>query len=176
MAFDPTTPTFLILTHELHELPAEVYERGAKLLTQEHQREMPLAKTTDYLTMLANRPRMAAGGAIDLLYHSGGRITEAASASFYIVSEGRIVAPQSGVLLGTVGTLLLELVRGDHPVVYREFTLDDACSSQEAFLTSTTRGVVPIVALDDRAVGSGEVGPVVSDLVARYAAALDFQR
>ena len=103
MAFDPATPTFLILTHELHEPPAEVYERGAKLLTEEHERELPLAKTTDYLTMLANRPRVAAEGALDLLYHTGGRITEAASASFYIVSDGRIVAPPSGVLLARSG-------------------------------------------------------------------------
>jgi len=176
MAFDPTTPTFLILTHELHEPPAEVYERGAKLLTEEHEREMPLAKTTDYLTMLANRPRVAAAGALDLLYHTGGRITESASASFYIVSVGRIVAPPSGVLLGTVGTLLLDMVGADYPVEYRWFTLDDAYSAQEAFLTSTTRGVVPIVALDDRAIGSGEVGPIVTDLVARYKAALDAQR
>jgi len=61
-------------------------------------------------------------------------------------------------------------------VEYRDFTLDEACSAQEAFLTSTTRGVVPIVALDDRAIGSGKVGPVVTDLIARYRAALDERR
>ncbi len=80
------------------------------------------------------------------------------------------------MLRGTVGGLILELVRGEYPVEYREFTLDDAYSAQEAFLTSTTRGVVPIVALDDRAVGSGEVGPIVTDLIGRYSAALDAQR
>ena len=163
MAFDPTTPTFLILTHELHEPPAEVYERGAKLLTEEHEREMPLAKTTDYLTMLANRPRVAAEGALDLLYHSGGRITEAASASFYIVTEGtnrRSAERRASRHCGDVRTRAgaRGLPRGD-----REITLEDAYSAQEAFLTSTTRGVVPIVALDNRAVGSGEVGPIVTD-------------
>jgi len=173
MAFDPSSPTFLILTHDLHEPPPAIYERGAKLLTQEHEREFPHAKTTDYLTMLAHRPRVVAEEALDLLYHRAGRISEAASASFYLVRGGTILAPANGVLHGTVGAFVLGLVGAEYPVDYRDLTLDDAYSADEAFLTSTTRGVVPIVALDDRAIGTGEVGPVVTDLVRRFGAALD---
>jgi len=176
MGFDPSAPTFLILTHELHEPPASVYESGAKLLTHEHEREIPLAKTTDYLTMLSNRPRVIAEGALDLLYHRGGRISEAASASFYLVRGTTILAPANDVLWGTIGSFVLELARNDYAIERSELTLGDAHEADEAFLTSTTRGVVPIVALDDTPIGSGKVGPVTADLIGRYRSAVSERR
>ena len=54
----------------------------------------------------------------------------------------------------------------------RELTLQTAFEADEAFLTSTTRGVVPIVELDDAPIGSGDVGPVTADLIERYRRAL----
>jgi len=175
MAFDPSTPTFLILTHELHEPPDRIYESGAKLLTVEHCREIPEAKTTNYLTMLRHRSVVAEQGALDLLYHEAGRISEAASASFYLVRGSTILAPDRGVLWGTTGSLVLDRVKGEYEVVFQEMTLDDAFAADEAFLTSTTRGVIPIVMLDDRPIGSGAVGPVTRQLISRYREALSGQ-
>ena len=172
MAFDTTTPTFLILTHELHEPPAEVYESGGALLTERHMRELPEAKTTNYITMLQARSRCAEAGALDLLYHDGQRVYEAASASVYFVRDGRILAPGDSVLWGTVGSLVLELAGSDYEVVVSDVTLADALSADEAFLTSTTRGVVPIVRLDETPVGDGKPGPVTRDLMARWRGAL----
>jgi branched-subunit amino acid aminotransferase/4-amino-4-deoxychorismate lyase len=176
MGFDPSTPTFFILTHELHEPPAALYESGGKLVTQEHERELPVAKTTNYLTMLLHRPRAIEGGALDLLYHEGGRITEAATASFYLVKDGAILAPRDRVLWGTVGSLVLEAASERRRVVYGDITLDDARGADEAFLTSTTRGVMPIVQLDDEPIGDGRVGPVTGELMAIYRSALDATR
>jgi branched-subunit amino acid aminotransferase/4-amino-4-deoxychorismate lyase len=173
MGFDPTTPTFFILTHELHEPPDALYEAGGALLTEKHQRELPEAKTTGYLTMLRHRERTAEAGAMDLLYHDGQRVFEAASASVYFVRGGRIYAPAGGVLWGTVGSLVLELVGDDYEVVVGDISLEDAFAADEVFLTSTTRGVVPIVRLDDSLVGDGAPGPVTRDLMAHWRQALD---
>jgi branched-subunit amino acid aminotransferase/4-amino-4-deoxychorismate lyase len=172
MAFDPEQPTFLILTHDFHEPPAELYATGGILLTEEHHREAPEAKTTNYLTMLRNKPRTAAVGALDVLYHVGGRVSEAASASFYIVRDGVIHAPADRVLWGTVGSLVLDRASDTRSVVREGFTLEDVASADEAFLTSTTRGVMPIVRVDDVAIGDGAVGPVTHELMAHYAAAV----
>lgn len=171
MRFDPAEPTFLILTHELHEPPSRIYEAGAKLVTQEHRRELPTAKTTNYLTMLKHRPRADAEGALDLLYHQDGLVTEAASASVYFVRDGRILAPGNGVLLGTVGALVLRLAAERYEVVPSDVSVDDALKADEVFLTSTTRGVVPIVAIDDRTIGEGIPGPVTRELMAMWRAA-----
>jgi branched-chain amino acid aminotransferase len=168
MDFDPTAPTFMILTHELHEPPASVYENGVKLLTRQHCREVPEAKTTNYLTMLVNRPMAVAEGAFDLLYLDGDTVTEAASASFYIVKDGIIHAPRAKVLWGTVGTYVLDLVRNTYDVVSRDILLAEALDADEAYLTSTTRGVVPVVRLDDSVIGEGCPGPVTRDLIRRF--------
>jgi branched-chain amino acid aminotransferase len=166
--FDPATPTFVILTHELHEPAPAVYETGVKLLTRQHCREVPEAKTTNYLTLLANRPVAVAENAFDLLYLDGEKITEAASASFYIVKRGAIHAPQAGVLWGTVGSYVLDLVRDDYEVVSRDILFTEALDADEAYLTSTTRGVVPVVRLDDRVIGNGTPGPVTRELIRRF--------
>ena len=170
LSFDPATPTFYILTQDIHEPPASLYETGGKLLTHLHRREVPQAKTTNYITMVQNRSRIAEQGAMDLLYHDGERVFEAASASVYFVHGTTILAPKECVLHGTIGSCVLELAEGHYEVQVRDIALDEALGATEAFLTSTTRGVVPIVALDDDPVGDGNVGPVVSDLMKRYRA------
>lgn len=168
MHFDRATPTFMIMTHELHEPPAHIYEEGARLLLVKHLRELPYAKTTNYLTMLKHRPMADKADAIDLLYHDGSRVLEAATASVYFVKNGGILAPDSDVLRGTIGELILARAADSYPVRVSAVSLQDAYSADEVFLTSTTRGVVPIVALDDTPVGTGLVGPVVRDLMGRF--------
>ena len=172
LSFDPSTPTFVILTLPLHLPPDSVYEEGTILLTQEHRREAPEAKSTNYVTMLRHRGRTLEAGALDLLYHDGGTVSEAASASFYIVRDGRIHAPADGVLWGTVGSWLLDAVADRHETVYGPFTLEQTLAAAEAFLTSTTRGVVPIVGLDDSRIADGTPGPVTRELMAVWDDAL----
>lgn len=176
MGFDPATPTFYILTHDLHEPPPELYERGGKLLTHRHRREVPEAKTTNYVTMLRHRPRTAEKGALDLLYHDGERIHEAASASVYFVRDGRIHAPAEDVLFGTVGSLVLGLAKQRYEIVTGDIALADGFASDEVFLTSTTRGVVPIVQLDDHVIGDGRPGPITRDLMGMWREAVDGAR
>ena len=173
MHFEDAVPTFFILTHEMKLPPASLYETGGKLLTHLHRREAPQAKTTNYLTMLRHRDDLADEGAMDLLYHDGEVIAEAASASFYVVRDGVIYAPEAEVLWGTVGSLVLERAAASgRKVVVAEVTLADAFSADEAFLTSTTRGVLPIVQLDDNVIGDGSVGPVTRELMAGWERAL----
>lgn len=168
MNFDPETPTFLIMTHELHEPPAALYEQGGRLVLKRHVREMPKAKTTNYITMLRHRDETASAGALDLLYHDGERVYEAASASVYFVTGKTILAPEKDVLWGTIGSLVLEIAESGYEVVNRDVALGEALAADEVFLTSTTRGVVPIVALGEHVIGDGDPGPVVRELMAAY--------
>jgi hypothetical protein len=91
---------------------------------------------------------------------------------FHVVRGRTIVAPSSDVLRGTVGALVLDRAQDRYEVVCAEVTLADACCADEAFITSTTRGVVPIVALDDTPIGSGQVGPITRDLMELFRQAL----
>jgi branched-subunit amino acid aminotransferase/4-amino-4-deoxychorismate lyase len=171
MAYDPATPTFFILTHDSFALPAETYTAGGRLILHEHRREFPKAKTTNYLTWLANHPRIEAAGAVDMLFHSDGFISEAATASVMIVKDGRIHAPDAGVLPGTMKAFVLGLAEDHFEIVRRDVSLQELLDADEVFLTSTVRGVVPIVGIDERVIGDGRVGPVSQRLIALYAEA-----
>jgi len=168
MAFDPATPTFFILTQDIHLPPDTLYSRGGKLMSHLHRREVPQAKTTNYLTMVQNRPLAEQAGAMDLLYHDGEHVYEAASASVYFVRGTTILAPRDSVLWGTIGSFVLDLARDRYDVLFTDITLADAFSADEVFLTSTTRAVVPITAIDDTVIGDGTPGPVTRDLMAAY--------
>jgi branched-subunit amino acid aminotransferase/4-amino-4-deoxychorismate lyase len=168
MHYDPSTPTFFMITHPMFAMPPEFYSEGATILTQEHRREIPEAKTTNYLTWLKNHPRIDEAGAVDVLYHFNGVISEAATASFYVVRDSRIFAPDKGVLWGTIGSLVLELAEGHFELVYTEITLDEVLTADEAFLTSSVRGIVPIVRIDTNVVGEGSPGPVTRTLMRMY--------
>lgn len=173
MHFDPATPTFFIITHPMFAMPDEYYTSGARLITREHCRELPEAKTTNYLTWLRTHAAIEEAGAVDVLYHSDGLVSEAATASFYVVHDGAIHAPDEGVLHGTIGSLVLDLAREDYRLVLGPVTFDDVISADEAFITSSVRGVVPIVRIDDHVIGDGTVGPVVADLMSRCRAAME---
>ena len=168
MHFDPATPTFYIVTHELFDVPAEYYEKGAKLLSMEYRREFPEAKTTNYLMWLRGHAELERQGALDLLYHCAGVVSEAATASFYAVKNGRILAPGKGVLHGTVGARVLELARAWCEVETRDVTMEEVLGADECFLTSSVRDVVPITRIDDRVIGDGAVGPLTRTLMALY--------
>jgi branched-subunit amino acid aminotransferase/4-amino-4-deoxychorismate lyase len=92
-------------------------------------------------------------------------ISEAATASFYIVRDSRVFAPEKGVLWGTIGSLVLDLATPHYETAFGPVSLDEALAADEAFLTSSVRGVVPIVRLDDRAIGDGAPGPVTRELM-----------
>jgi len=168
MQFDAETPTFFILTADIHLPPDSLYSEGGKLVSHLHRREAPLAKTTNYLTMIQQRPETDAAGAMDLLYHDGEHVFEAASASVYFVRGTTILAPRDSVLWGTIGSYVLELARERYDVLFTDVTLADAFSADEVFLTSTTRAVVPIIAIDDTVIGDGTPGPITRELMAAY--------
>jgi len=168
MQFDPQTPTFFILTQDIHLPPDSLYAEGGKLVSHLHRRETPLAKTTNYLTMIQHRPSTEAAGALDLLYHDGEHVFEAASASVYFVRGNTILAPRDSVLWGTIGSYVLELARTRYDVLFTDVTLADAFSADEVFLTSTTRAVVPITAIDDTVIGDGKPGAITRELMAAY--------
>jgi len=109
---------------------------------------------------------------MDLLYHDGERVYEAASASVYFVRDGPHLRPRGQRAVGNGRLARARAGGGDYEVVTGDIALGDALAADEAFLTSTTRGVVPIVRLDETLVGDGMPGPITRDLMARWRGAL----
>ncbi|MFL5559952.1 MAG: aminotransferase class IV [Gemmatimonadaceae bacterium] len=104
-----------------------------------------------------------------------GTITEGTSSNCFAVIAGQLrTHPLTHAILGGVTrdvTIAAARTMGVE-VVERAFTVAELETAEEAFLTSTTNDVMPIVRIDGRAVGSGEPGPVTRRLSAAVQAAL----
>jgi D-alanine transaminase/branched-chain amino acid aminotransferase len=141
---------------------------GATLITHPHAREPPEAKSTNYLTAMRLAAAQRAAGAIDVLYHAGTHVFEGARSAVAVVLDGTFVTRRAGVLASVSMTNALELARERMPVEERAITLEELAAADEVIDTGSTRGVVPITAIDGRPVGDGGVGPHARALFAAF--------
>jgi branched-chain amino acid aminotransferase len=92
-----------------------------------------------------------------------GELSECTTSNLFIVKDGVALTPplDAGLLPGITREFLFDVGK-DVGVDVREQVLRDAdlFGADEAFLTSTTREVVPIVTVNDRTIGSGKPGPI----------------
>jgi D-alanine transaminase len=97
-----------------------------------------------------------------------GRITEGSSSNAWIVTrDGKVVTRQAdqAILKGITRTVLLKAIAVQGlKLEERAFTLDEAQGAREAFITSASQIVLPVVKIDDRPVGNGAPGLVASAL------------
>jgi len=130
-------------------------------------------KTVGLLANCLAKQQAAAAGAYEAwLVDDAGRVTEGSSTNAWIVDgEGRAVTRPLGhdILPGITREAVLRLALGAGvPVVERAFTVAEAKGAREAFLTSTTSFVRPVVRIDDATVGNGEPGSVTRALLGLY--------
>ena len=108
------------------------------------------------------------GGFEGIMRNGRGELSECTTANLFVVKNGAALTPpiESGLLPGITREFLFEVGK-EAGIEVREQVLrdEDLFSADEAFLTSTTREAVPIVTVDDRAIGSGRPGPVTKTLL-----------
>ena len=131
-------------------------------------------KNTQLLpNLLAKTAARRAGAYEAWLIDRDGFVTEGASTNAWIVdAEGRIITRDlsHAILPGVTRAVILEAAAAAQlPVVQRKFTLAEAQSAREAFLTSATGAAVPVIAIDGKPVGDGSPGALTRRLHERYA-------
>jgi D-alanine transaminase len=106
------------------------------------------------------------------LVDADGFVTEGASSNAWIVTEaGEIVtrALSAALLAGVTRATAADVIRTEGlPFVERAFTVAEALAAREAFITSASNTVMPVVRIDGRAVADGRPGPVVLRLRERF--------
>ncbi len=153
-------------------LPPEVYARGVTVITVPLHREKAGLKSTAFIEASQEaRLRVAESGVFEALLTHNGKILEGLTSNFFYVCGGALGTAGRGVLPGVTRRLVLRLARrGGVPIRYRALPLAEIPRLEEAFLTSSSRGVVPIVRIDAQPVGSGGVGEVTRRLGEAYQA------
>ncbi len=159
----------VVITQESVTPPSEDdYLNGAALLLDEYQRELPDVKSTNYLHAVMLYKEMTVFGACDILYHRKGNVTECARSNFFIVKNSQLITSAEQVLRGITRKQVLEIAPDITEVRERQVTLEDVLSSDEVFITSTIKRILPISRISqiDR---TWSPGPVTRKLMDRLA-------
>ncbi|HEX2374578.1 MAG TPA: aminotransferase class IV [Actinomycetota bacterium] len=125
-------------------------------------------KTISYATNLAAQRAARARGADDaVLVGLGGELLEAPTASLWWRTGQTLHTPalDLGILAGITRAVLRDLAPGlGFKVLEGVFTADDLAAADEAFLSSSTREIMPVVEVDGAAIATGHPGPAAADL------------
>ncbi|MFD2515518.1 aminotransferase class IV [Pontibacter locisalis] len=164
--FDPVVPNLLIQQQSLTLPGKEMVENGIKVITHEYVRELPEVKTINYTMGIRLQKTVKEKGAADVLYHTNGAVSEFPRCNFFIVKQdGTVATPSQNILRGITRKNVLSLAARKFKAVEEEITLEDVLQAKEAFLTSTTKRVVPIVKVDEAVIGEGKPGEVTLSLL-----------
>jgi len=149
-------------------------ERGIAVITVPDNRwDRVDIKTTGLLSNVLARQAALERGARDAWFvDADGTVTEASSANVWIVTPaGTLVTrhAEHAILRGITRTVLFDAIKAQGLTVQeRAFTVEEAYSAREAFITSATQIVLPVVRVDGRTIGNGKPGPVATALRRAY--------
>jgi branched-chain amino acid aminotransferase len=180
LTYDPAAtphPSIVVIVKPNVDPPREAFERGVKVslvgIIRNHPGTVnPLIKSNSLLNnALAMQEALRHGAFEGVMRNYKGELAECTQSNLFIVKDGAALTPplDAGLLPGITREFLFE-VGAEAGIPVREAVLKDAdlFGADEAFLTSTTREVVPIVQVDDRTIGAGAPGPIARALLDGY--------
>jgi len=153
-------PNLIILQYPLNLQEENKLDKGLRLATYNHVRQLPHIKTIDYLQAVRLHPFMRETNTDDVLYHENGVVSECPRANFYMVTDNEIVTASRNILKGITRSKVQNFHIDGYNIVERDFSLDELANAKEAFITSTTQYAFPVTNIDDMPVGDGTTGPV----------------
>jgi branched-chain amino acid aminotransferase len=163
--FSPAEGKLFIFAEPLSLPSEEKYSDGIKLLTLEYVRPIADIKTTNYTLPVWHSVNWKRLGAEDVLYHWNGWVSESSRSNFFLVKGGVLHTPDQHILHGITRKHILDLVKN---VVIRPISLEEVWEADEAFISSTTKVLLPVTQLDDRKIGNGKPGPFTLDVLERF--------
>ncbi len=159
-----TPTTLMAFTQAKNLLQNPAAETGVKVVTVEDIRwKRRDIKSIALLAQCVAKQEAVQKGATEGWMTEDGYVTEGTSSSAYIVKDGVIITrPLSNEILPGIRRKVLLKLAQHHQVRVeeRKFTVEEALSADEAFLTSASTFVLPIVDIDGTQIGAGEPGPI----------------
>ena len=176
LGLDPTKtsdPQVIIIADHIALYPKELYEQGLEIITAATIRNHPAAlnpriKSLNYLNnIMAKIEGKLAGCSEALMLNHLGQVAECTGDNIFIVSRGKLMTPSinAGILEGITRNAVLELAQSaGMEVLETTMSRHDIYIADECFLTGSAAEVIPVIRLDDRPIGDGQVGPVTKQL------------
>lgn len=166
--------TCLIVGREFQGFAAEHYQQGIALRVAQTRRNAPEAinpkiKSISNLNSLLGKLEAKAAGAFEVvMLNNKQQICEGASSNIFWVKDKWVFTPDAstGLLEGVTRSTIIRLCEKklNLRVITGEFKLQDLKFSDEAFITSTSLEVMPVVKVDNFTINQGQVGPIAHHL------------
>ncbi|GLK84106.1 D-amino-acid transaminase [Ancylobacter defluvii] len=179
----PDTPPSIVVTARASipaKVPAPAISGAAVITVPDNRWDRVDIKTVGLLPNVLAKQAAKEAGAREAWFVRDGVVMEGGSTNAWIVTQaGAIVTrpAESGILRGITRTVLLEVAnRLGLTVDERDFTLDEAFAAREAFISSASNVVVPIVSIDGKTIGDGKPGPVARSLRDSFYDVAEFAR
>ncbi len=152
-------PTLAVLITPLGERDMERFAQGYKVITTQLQRSTPEAKTTSYLEAIRALKEATRHDAVDALFvNAQGHVLEATRSNFFVFRGDTLITPRDGVLMGITRNVVLELAHDLFTIEERPVLLTELPLVDEAFITSSSKEIMPIVQIDDLLIADGTPG------------------
>jgi branched-chain amino acid aminotransferase len=178
---DPATAgdtRLVVIVFPLGAPTPDMLEKGVSVAIVSVARNSPQAidpavKSGNYLNnvLALGEARRRSGAYEAILCGGDGSIAEGSTSNVFVIVGGevRTPPPEVGILDGITRAKVIALCKENGiPIVERRISPDELRGADEAFLTSATRGVLPITRIDEQPVGSGVPGPVTRRLISLY--------
>jgi branched-chain amino acid aminotransferase len=162
-------PKLIVMIAPLGERDTARFERGYHLITTRLQREAPEAKTSSYTSAIRALKEAARQQADDALFvNERDEVQEGTRSNFFLFLGDTLVTPREGILIGITRNVVLELARERFAIEERPIRLEELAQASEAFVTSSSKEIVPVCSIDSLVIGNGRAGARTIELEQRF--------
>ncbi len=160
---------YISLEH-LRTPSTDQYHYGVQIVTGRMHRENPRAKVTEFITRAGEvRQHLPEGIEEMVMVGDDGRVLEGLSSNFFAIFDGMLWTADEGVLKGITRSLALAAAcKEGIPIQKEGIPVQKLGEIQEAFITSSTRGVLPVTIIDGSRVGEGVPGQITRKIQTRF--------
>jgi D-alanine transaminase len=169
---EKVTPTVFMTSEALVTPPPELCASGVSAVAAADFRWLRCdLKATSLLANCLLRQLAVDAGCAETVLLRDGFLSEGAASNIFVVKDGRLLAPEKNHLMlpGITYDVVLELAAANGlPHEVRDVLEAEVRGADEVWMTSSTKEVLPIVALDGRPIGDGKPGPVFARMYDWY--------
>ncbi len=157
-----------IFAEDLPQYPVMYYTQGIDVKMNTLKRNNPKAKSTKFIqkSLKEKEAIKHQGFEESIIVDSSGNLLEGLTSNFFAVKHSCLYTADEDVLDGITRKVVLELAADLHiPIIYQAIHIEELDQIQEAFITSTSRNIMPIKRIDNQPIGAGSPGPITTQLM-----------
>ena len=166
-----TKPTLFICSFEMLNPPSQESDSFEVILSNDIRWKKSSIKSNSLLANVIYKMKANEEGVDELIMSDNGFITEGAVSNIFCVKKDMIFTPplETNILPGVTRKVILEILNELNLKCEEEsITEDFLLSSDELWITNTTKGVVPILKVDGKVLGDGNIGKVYHQVKQKF--------